>query len=255
MMRRHRRPKSRWWHGALWSVVIAALASPASHAGTPEAKMASTQVTATLAELKTSAGTLKALYLAEIELARVEVGRALVAQAVHQKIDEMTEEDFEKGAIAISREIEEAQKWGRNMVRTARGVKVEKTAGNDAALESLVKTIAEAMRAEAAEFKKADLKEVADELTKAAGDLERERFGPKIDEYLKTIFELNTMKDSISDNLKELEELISVFQVTHSVVHEWVMTDVKLSGDTLANIVTSFAELRKSGDTTDGGQP
>jgi hypothetical protein len=65
--------------------------------------------------------------------------------------------------------------------------------------------------------------------------------------------ELGALRREVPQNLRQLTTLVEILQETHSVVHEWVMTDVKVSGADIADLLVRHAEVLDLGAPADSG--
>lgn len=230
----------------------------------PEVKLASAQMTAALEELDEGLTLFRDLHIAEIEKTRADIGSAIVARAVANKINELSgnleddewQEKFKKqGLIALSKEIEEAQDIARILVNQVSRITLKRDEVAAVKLDELLskqvkmlRVSAEALRQNKQEREARELEEKAVELEEHAPPLVQD---PMIGAYLKAILELGAMKAEVPQNLENLETLVKMLRKTHAVIDEWIMTDVTVSGAQVGQLVVRHAK-ELGLDTTTG---
>jgi hypothetical protein len=247
------------------AITITALASN-SCASPPQAQLASTQLTAVLTELRGATRSFRNAYVAEIERTQTELERAVVARSVKNRVQELSRSFGEpewhdrfrqQGLIALSEEIEQEQDAARRLVNEVGRIRLRRDELASEGLERLIDRHAEALRASAAQLRAQGVIEAADELEARAADFETGGAQAIEDEllraYLEAYLELGALRREVPQNLRQLTTLVEILQETHSVVHEWVMTDVKVSGADIADLLVRHAEVLDLGAPADSG--
>lgn len=238
----------------LGGLLLATALAAGGCASSPDVKMASTRMTQALGELQGSISAFQRLYLSEIEKTRDEIGAAIVARSVRGRIAELSQsfdepewrEKFQRhGLIALSEEIEATQDSALRMVRLVASERPEGEETGAAALERIalgqaqnLRTSAEALRQSGLETEAVELERRAAEIEADAGTLFRD---PINQAYFEALLELGASQAEIPQNLAQLKALVRVLQQTHAVVHDWVMTDVSVSGEEVAGLLEKHA--------------
>lgn len=220
-----------------------------------QSKEASAQVTAALTELRGATRSFRDLYVAEIERIRVDYANAAVARAVRLRVQEISasfqdsawlQVFSDSGLITLSREIEEAQDAARGLVAGVSSIQLKTEQSGDSALASLREQQSSALGVSADRIRQLArthsgtavgrrMEEQAARLDRVA---ERSReIDPIMDSYLISILELGGMKADTRTNLRELEDLIEVLRATHSVINDWIATDVTVSGEAVGQLL------------------
>jgi hypothetical protein len=236
-------------------------------ASSSKAQLASTQLSAVLSELRAATTTFRTSYVAEIDRTRTELARAFIARSINNQIRDLSKHFDEPewiarfrhtGLIALSEEIEAARKAAQQMIRETDTLTLREEETGADGLARLAKAQAAALRATAEQLKSQEQTEAAEELFARADRLEARPQEAIPDDrlraYLESYIELGAMKREAPRNLRQLVTLVTVLQETHAVVHEWVMTDVKISGAAVAALLTKHAATLDPGATSEGTQ-
>jgi hypothetical protein len=229
----------------------------ASCAFSPDVKLASVQISDALKDLGTANQTLEQVYLGQIERTRSDIENAVVARSVELKIQALALEvdgparnagPRSRSLILLSREIEAVQTQARSLARlvtlsapwdretTAPGIR----GFVDAQVKAL-RTSALALRSQGLSEEAGILEARADEADQA---VDADSFhDPVLQAYLAALRDLALMTSEATTSLKELDNLVKMLRGTHSVVHRWVMTDVRPSGARIGDLLEEHARL------------
>jgi hypothetical protein len=223
-------------------------------ASSPEVKLASTKMTAALAELDEGIRLFRNRYIAEIERTRTDIGDAMVARMVRNRIERLSVklEDPEwrerfrnRGLIDLSREIEDTQDTARALVDVVSAIRLRRGETAALRLNELLSRQAKALRKSAEILRQSNQERAAEELETRAAALEKNTRAltedKRIAVYLEAIIELGAMKAEVPQNLKNLETLVKMLRETHAIIDEWVMTDVIVSGAQVGQLLVEHA--------------
>lgn len=220
-------------------VLVSFLVSLVGCVSPQSVKMASTEMTATLLELRQAQKTMRDLYLVEIDQTRRVVEEAMVAQRTTKVVRSLTDEEANGDFIEISKAISEARKKLRDTI--------------DIVVQSNAPTIDDFLKSEAAKFRtRADTIEstnpqLATKLRDQAQNLESgghpKDWDPDVKAGLQVLVELKAMKSEAAAGLANLERHITVMQKIHAVIDDWIQTDVTVDGAKIATVIKNNAKV------------
>lgn len=223
----------------------------------PDAKQASTAMTAAIDEYSRNIEVFQNLWIAEIEKTRDDLGKAIVARTVRLKVTELAGADGEfsdewrrkfqeQGLISLSEEIEKARNQARAFVRRLRNERLGKDETATARLDTMLKQSADALLVSANAIRNShpgaarELEEYAEFLKSNGGKTIRDDF---IRAHSATILSWGAAKQEIPVNLGNLVRVIQALRTTHQTVDAWIQTDVSVSGDQIAQLVGNHQKM------------
>ena len=229
--------------------VLLLLAMAAGCAAPSEVKVASAEVKGALEDLQESVKLFQSAYVAEVRKAQDEIGRAIVARDVGNKVNEISsgqmEEQYnfrERGLIDLSIEIEEAQDAARRFVALLSGASV----GPDERGEEVVQRIRTSQvanaRTSALALRETGMTAAAESMEKKAEELEQAGRDELLNSYAIAYLELGAIPGEVTSNLEDLRTIVKILQQSHAAIHNWIMTDVTVSGEELAGVVMDHAD-------------
>ena len=235
-------------------------------ASSPDVKVASSQMSQALDEYEHNLLSFRDAWMAEIDKTRVELGNALVARAVKYRIEQLSQEsngfsnatwqkEFKKrGMIALSEEIESTQEAARRYVRRLLDTNLEDKSVSDVLSElnqenkSALLALADMLESNKP-AKARRVREYANSL-----DMRNEIIEDSmVRSYAAQILEWGALKKEIPENLGNLQQVVAALKTTHTTVDNWIQTDVKVSGQQIAEMVETHAKFL--GLEGQGGNP
>lgn len=247
--RASRRPRSRWLAAGL-SVLLAGCLAPT------EVKQASSEVGVGLRSLKSAQRDFRDQFIDELEATRRLVGRAIVARAVVDTVNELSEQEAQGNLPKISKTIGvERDAWSTRvalvMAERPSSEKPEKT------VERLVGgNEADALRESAVALEAAGLVETAAELRARATELDAAFAGGMPEWALEDLAVLVTLEKTKADvrrGLADLNDYLKFLQLVHGEIDEWIATDVTVSGAEVARLIERHAGVLGLSASADGG--
>lgn len=227
-------------------------ATLAACSANPQVKIASTEFTAALGELRTASRDFRSAYTGEIQKTRDEIQNAIVARAVRlrverisERLDERESEFAARGLISLADTLAQTEEEYRKLAELVASVTLKRDERPEGGVQRVLDAQVAAARTFAERLRPLN-PAAAEELEKRARELEEKRNldfldDAKIDAYVVALLDLGAAADEAGTNLRQLDALVRVLQETHSVIHEWIMTDVKVSGEQLANLFQKHA--------------
>lgn len=214
----------------------------------PQVKIASTEFTAALGELRAASRDFRKAYTGEIRKTREEIKGAIVARAVRLRVehisaglDDRDSEFAARGLISLADELKQTEEEYGSLAALFDTLTVRPDESAEDGIQRVLDARVEAARSAADRMRRLGNLAVAEELEERAGQLAEENEDAKLVAYFETLVLLGATAREAGDNLRELDTLVRVLQETHSVIHEWIMTDVKVSGEQLAGLFEEHA--------------
>lgn len=203
-------------------------------ASTPEVKQASAQVGVALAELDKAQAEVRDVYVRELEETRQIAGRAIVADAVVDKVGEMSEEEINGDLIALSTAIAAERQAFRALVDEILAL------GPGEAEES--RDVVDAFfQGRISELRRLAAGDVVDpataaELRQAADKLEQNQQEEYYDDMVNLV-ELAKTQQDVRTAISDLADYVALLRIIHAQVNEWITTDVTVKGDQVADLI------------------
>lgn len=232
----------------LMAIIILLLAGCAA---TTEVKQASSEVGAALEELQASRKLFQTSYLLELDEIKGLVISSILADAVNREIELMVDEEFDGDLIQLSDSIKNERDAAQSRVKLVLNRFPPEDLDSDhedfvlAALRSAVP----GLRRTAKIYEERN-PELAKSLRRRADLLENDPSAGVHEEELEalmTLVELEATKISIKKGLKDLGDYVTLLEMIHNQVNEWVVTDVKVKGEDLAILFDNIASLNQTG--------
>jgi hypothetical protein len=250
-------------------VVVAIGPTLTACSANPQVKIASTEFTAALGELRTASRDFRSVYTAEIQKTRDDLQNAIVARALRLRVEQISEDLDERdsefasrGLISLAEELAQTEEEYRKLTELVASVTLRREDRPEGGVERALEAQAAAARTTAEQLRGLN-PAAAEELENRARELEERRNldfleDARIGAYIDALLELGAAASEAGANLRQLDALIRVLQETHSVIHAWIMTDVSVSGEQLADLFEEHAEalgLTLGADPDDPSSP
>ena len=223
----------------------------------PDAKQASTTMTAAIDEYSQNIQAFQNLWVAEIEKTQNDLGKAIIARTVRLKVTELSGADgqfsaewrtkFQKqGLISLSEEIEGAQNQARAYVSELRQTKLGKDETAMSHLDTMLSQNAGALLTSANAIK-ASSPQTARELEQFAAFLTSSNGATIQDDFIRAhslaILSWGAAKQEIPANLANLQNVVKALRTTHATVDAWIQTDVSVSGEQIGQLVVDHQKV------------
>ena len=233
----------------LVALLVAALGACSAN---PQVKIASTEFTGALSELRTASRDFRSVYTGEIQKTRDQIQNAIVARAIRLRVEQISEQlddrDSEfaaRGLISLADELAQTEEEYGKLAELVASVTLKRDERPEGGVRRVLDVQVAAARTFAERLRPLS-PAAAEELENRARELEEKKNldfleDPKIDAYVDALLELGAAAEEAGANLRQLDVLVRVLQETHSVIHGWIMTDVKVSGEQLANLFQEHA--------------
>lgn len=214
-----------------------------------EVKQASAQVGVALDQLQNAQVSFRKVYVGELEEVRELAGRAIVADAVVQKVGTLKQQEIDGDLIEISKAISHERETYRRIVAEVLAVKPKPNeTDEDAVIQILAPKRVAALRASADALEELGLTESAGELKRKADELDTRPSSLERDRQFSDLVVLVTLagtQQDVKTALKDLEDYIQFLRLIHSGVNEWIVTDVTVKGTDVANLISKVEKLQQ----------
>ena len=214
-----------------------------------EVKQASAQVGVALDQLQNAQVSFRKVYVGELEEVRELAGRAIVADAVVQKVGTLKQQEIDGDLIEISKAISHERETYRRIVAEVLAVKPKPNeTDEDAVIQILAPKRVAALRETAVALEESGLTESADELKRKADELDARPSSLEKDQQFTDLVVLVTLagaQQDVKTGLKDLEDYIQFLRLIHSGVNEWIVTDVTVKGTDVANLISQVEKLQQ----------
>lgn len=214
-----------------------------------EVKQASAQVGVALDQLQNAQVSFRKVYVGELEEVRELAGRAIVADAVVQKVGTLKQQEIDGDLIEISKAISHERETYRRIVAEVLAVKPKPNeTDEDAVIQILAPKRVAALRASADALEELGLTESAGELKRKADELDARPSSLEKDQQFTDLVVLVTLagtQQDVKTGLKDLEDYIQFLRLIHSGVNEWIVTDVTVKGTDVANLISQVEKLQQ----------
>jgi len=214
-----------------------------------EVKQASAQVGVALDQLQNAQVSFRKVYVGELEEVRELAGRAIVADAVVQKVGTLKQQEIDGDLIEISKAISHERETYRRIVAEVLAVKPKPNeTDEDAVIQILAPKRVAALREAAVALEESGLTESADELKRKADELDTRPSSLERDQQFTDLVVLVTLagtQQDVKTALKDLEAYIQFLRLIHSGVNEWIVTDVTVKGADVANLISKVEKLQQ----------
>ena len=214
-----------------------------------EVKQASAQVGVALDQLQNAQVSFRKVYVGELEEVRELAGRAIVADAVVQKVGTLKQQEIDGDLIEISKAISHERETYRRIVAEVLAVKPKPNeTDEDAVIQILAPKRVAALRASADALEELGLTESAGELKRKADELDARPSSLEKDQQFTDLVVLVTLagtQQDVKTGLKDLEDYIQFLRLIHSGVNEWIVTDVTVKGTDVANLISKVEKLQQ----------
>jgi hypothetical protein len=231
--------------------VVIIILSLTGCAATSEVKQASSEVGAALGELQASGKAFQTSYLLELgEIQRLVIS-SILADAVNREIELMVDEEFDGDLIQLSDSIKNERYAAQSRVKLVLNKlpPEDRDSDHEDFVLAALRSAAPPLRSRAKIYEERNpklariLRDEADLLENdpSAGVHEEEL------EALMTLVELEGTRISIKEGLKDLGDYVTLLEMIHNQVNEWVVTDVKVKGEDLAILFDNIASLNPTG--------
>lgn len=205
-----------------------------------EVKQASAQVGVALNQLQQAQVSFRKVYMRELQEVRELAGRAIVADAVVQKVATLKQQEIDGDLIEISKAITHERETYRKIVNEVLAVKPKSDhSDEDAVSRILAPKRAVALRDSAVALDAAGLTDTANELREKANELDAQPSSLERDHQFLDLVNLVILagaQQDVQTGLQDLEQYIGFLRLIHTGVNEWIATDVTVKGEDIAKL-------------------